>query len=415
MKKVIFMGVIGLFLLVSCNSKSEESHEGHNHETEEACSGDHDHASEGHDHGSEGAEHKHEGAEHEHEAESSPAGGSDEIILPPAKAKAAGVEVSAVEPGIFHQVIKTSGQVLAAQGDESVAVATVAGVVSFRGKVIEGMSVSKGTPLVVLSSKNMADGDPVQRVRVAYEVAKKEYERMKTLVGNKIVSEKDFAQAEQAYENARISYEAVAKNNSASGQAVTSPIGGYVKNLLVKEGDYVTVGQPLVSVTQNRKLFLHADVSEKYYPSLRTIVSANFCTPYNNKVYTLKELEGRMLSYGKVSGENGYYVPVTFEFDNKGDIIPGSFVEVFLLSSPMENVISLPHSALTEEQGSFFIYLQLDEEGYKKQLVSLGADNGESVQILSGVKAGDRVVTKGAYQVKLASAANAIPAHSHEH
>jgi multidrug efflux pump subunit AcrA (membrane-fusion protein) len=119
--------------------------------------------------------------------------------------------------------------------------------------------------------------------------------------------------------------------------------------------------------------------------------------------------------YGKASGENGYYVPVTFEFDNKGDVIPGSFVEVFLLSSPMENVLSLPHSALTEEQGSFFVYLQLDEEGYKKQLVTLGADNGESVQILSGIKAGDRVVTQGAYQVKLASATNAIPAHSHEH
>ena len=78
----------------------------------------------------------------------------------------------------------------------------------------------------------------------------------------------------------------------------------------------------------------------------------------------------------------------------KGDVIPGSFVEVFLLSSPMENVLSLPHSALTEEQGSFFVYLQLDEEGYKKQLVTLGADNGESVQILSGIKAGDRVVTQ---------------------
>lgn len=58
-------------------------------------------------------------------------------------------------------------------------------------------------------------------------------------------------------------------------------------------------------------------------------------------------------------------MPVTFEFDNKGDIIPGSFVEIFLLSSPMENVISLPHTALTEEQGSFFVYLQIDEEGYK--------------------------------------------------
>jgi len=62
---------------------------------------------------------------------------------------------------------------MAAQGDESVAVATVAGVVTFRGKVIEGMSVSKGTPLVILSSKNMADGDPVERARIAYEVSKK--------------------------------------------------------------------------------------------------------------------------------------------------------------------------------------------------------------------------------------------------
>lgn len=425
MKKVIFMGAIGLFLLGSCNSKSGENHDGHNHKTEEKCHEGHDHDHEGHDHEGhdheghdhdhEGHDHKHEGHNHGSEAKESHAGGSDEIILPPAKAQAAGVESSIVEPGVFHQVIKTSGQVLAAQGDESVAVATVAGVVSFKGKVVEGMSVSKGMPLVLLSSKNMADGDPVQKARIAYEVSKKEYERMKALVGNKIVSEKEFAQAEQIYENARISYEAVAKNHSASGQAVTSPISGYVKNLLVKEGDYVSVGQPLVSITQNRKLFLRADVSEKYYPYLRTISSANFCTPYNNKVHALKDLDGRMLSYGKASGENGYYIPVTFEFDNKGDIIPGSFVEIFLLSSPIENVISLPHSALTEEQGSFFVYLQLDEEGYKKQLVSLGADNGESVQILSGVKAGDRVVTQGAYQVKLASATNAIPAHSHEH
>ena len=215
MKKVIFMGVLGLFLLGSCNSKSGDSHEGHNHETEE-------HNHDGHDH--EGHDHEHEGHNHEHEEQENHAGGSDEIILPPAKAQAAGVAVSTVEPGSFHQVIKTSGQVMAAQGDESVAVATVAGVVSFKGKVIEGMSVSKGTPLVVLSSKNMADGDPVQKARIAYEVSKKEYERMKALVGNKIVSEKEFAQAEQIYENARISYEAVAKNHSAIGQNITAPI-----------------------------------------------------------------------------------------------------------------------------------------------------------------------------------------------
>ena len=304
---------------------------------------------------------------------------------------------------------------LAAQGDESVAVATVAGVVSFRKKVTEGMQVSQGAPLVTVSSNNIAEGDPVQRARNTYEVAKKEYERMKSLVGNKIVSEKEFARAEEVYENARISYEALAKNHSASGQSIPSPISGYVKSVLVKEGDYVTVGQPLVSVTQNRRLFLRAEVSEKYYPYLRSITSANFQTPYNNKLYELDDLNGRLLSSGKASGDNSFYVPVTFEFDNKGDMISGSYVEVYLLSSPMEQVLSLPRTALTEEQGVFFVYLQLDEEGYKKQEVTLGADNGKQVQILSGIHAGDRVVTEGAYHVRLASASNAIPGHTHEH
>ena len=142
---------------------------------------------------------------------------------------------------------------------------------------------------------------------------------MKELVKNKIVSDKDFAQAEQSYENARLSYEALSKNHSAIGQSITAPIAGYVKSILVKEGDYVTIGQPLVSVTQNGRLFLRAEVSEKYYPYLRTISSANFQTPYNNQVYELKALNGKLLSFGKAAGDNSFYVPVTFEFDRGSD------------------------------------------------------------------------------------------------
>ena len=392
MKKLIFLGVLVACSLGSCNTQSDHEHKGHDHATEA---------------------HSHEADTHTKSAHAE--GASDEIVMPPAKAQAAGVETDTIKPGNFTRIIKTSGQVLAAQGDERVVVATVAGIVSFKGKIIEGMSVHEGMPLVLLSSGNISEGDPVQKARVVYDVSKKEYERMQVLVESRIVSEKDFAQAKQAYENARISYEAVAKNHTDRGQAVIAPINGYVKSLLVKEGDYVTVGQPLVSITQNRRLFLRADVSEKYYASLPAITSANFCTPYNNKVYALQDLNGRLLSYGKTSGESSYYIPVTFEFDNRGDVVPGSFVEIYLLARPMEGVISVPHSALTEEQGSFYVYLQLDEECYRKQLVTLGTDNGQRVQVLNGLKAGDRLVVRGAYQVKLAGATNAIPAHSHEH
>lgn len=388
MKKYIFAGVVTLLLLSSCNNKSESEQEGHSYEMEA-------HHEENHEAGN------------EH---------SDEIILPPAKAQAVGVQSMIIQPGFFNQIIKTSGQIEAAQGNEKIVVATVNGIVSFQKKVVQGISVGEGTGLITLSSNSLTDGDPVQRTRVTYETARKEYERMKALVTNKIVSEKEFAQAKQDYESARISYNAVIKNHSAKGQLITSPMNGYIKDLLVREGDYVEVGQPLVSITQNRKLFLRADVSERYYSSLRSIKSANFCTPYDNKVHALEELNGKLLSYGKATGtDNSYYLPVTFEFDNKGDFIPGTFVEIYLISTPMNNIISLPHSALTEEQGSIFVYLQVDEEGYKKQLVTVGADDGQRVQIISGIKAGDRVVTEGAYQVKLAGATNAIPPHSHEH
>ncbi|WP_455671571.1 efflux RND transporter periplasmic adaptor subunit [Phocaeicola sp.] len=417
MKKLIFMGVLGLFLLGSCISKSEHDHEGHNHGTEEAHNHDHeghDHDHEGHDHES----HNHEGHDHDghdHGAEEAQAAHSDEIILSPEKAKEAGVEAEIIQPKPFRQVIVTSGQVQAAQGDESVVVANVAGVVSFRHPVTDGMSVGKGTAILNISAENMPDGDPVKRARIAYETTKKEYDRAAKLVESQIVSQKEFNTIKENYENARLAYEAIAKNQTKTGVAITAPMGGYIKSCLVQEGDYVSVGQPLVSITQNRRLFLRADVSEKYYSYLHSIQSANFKTPYDNKVYELGDLKGRLLSYGKASGGSSFYVPVTFEFDNRGDVIPGSYVEVYLLSTEMPDVLALPVTALTEEQGLHFIYLKLDEEGYKKQEVTLGAGNGKEVQILTGLKAGDNVVTKGAYQVKLASASNAIPAHSHEH
>lgn len=439
MYKNLFIGLMGLFLLGSCgqsaHSHDEHDHEGHSHETESHTHEGHDHDShshEGHNHETDGHNHEaeahsHEADEHNHETDGHNHGGSDEIILPPAKAQAAGVKVATLTPTTFHAVIHTSGQVLAAQGEESTVVAPMAGVVSFKNRLTEGMSVSKGAALLTLSARNMAEGDPVEKARINYETARLALERAERLVKEQIISRKAYEEARQTYENARIAYEGVggkltetgqAQGNRRSeqgGQQVTAPLAGYVKSLLVNEGDYVEVGQPLASITQNRKLFLRADVSENYYRLLSTLRTAHFRPAADPQTYALNELNGRLLSYGKAAGTGSHYLPVTFEFDNRGDIMPGAFSEVWLISSPIEGALTLPKTALVEEQGSYFVFIQLDEEGYRKQLVTTGADDGRMIQILSGVEAGQRIVVEGAQQVKLASASNAIPAHSHEH
>ena len=449
MKKIFFMGVMGMFLLGSCSSHSGHNHEGHDHEGHNHATEEHAHNHEGHSHehsheghSHEGHNHDHEGHDHSHDAHNHEAHNHaeeahnhdahaheghdhshghdhgvnpDEIMLAPEKAKAAGVASEVIQPKTFRQVIKTSGEVQAAQGAESVVVANVAGVVSFQRAVTEGMQVGKGATIMTISASKLQDGDPAERARIAYETAKADYDRASRLVESQIVSQKEFNAIKEKYENARLAYEALAKNQTKGGVAVAAPIGGYIKNLLVKEGDYVAVGQPLATVTQNNCLFLRADVSERYYKYLNGISSANFKTPYDNQVYELEALNGKLLSVGKAAGSGSYYVPVTFSFDNKGDIIPGSFVEIFLLSQQQENALVLPVEALTEEQGLYFVYLQNCEESYKKQEVKIGASNGVEVQILDGIHPGDKVVVKGAYHVKLASAGNALPAHSHEH
>ncbi len=361
-------------------------------------------------------EHDHEMHHEEEEAHAHEAHGAGEVVFKKQDAEAIGLQTQTVQPGVFSEVIKTSGQIQSAQGSETVLVATVPGVVTLGDtRFVDGTAVRKGQPVLTLASNTLSDGDVAIRIKNAYQTAKREFERMEQLIGDKIVSQKEYEQARLAYENAKVAYDAIQGKQSVRGVAVTAPMTGFLKNILVKEGDYVTVGQPLATISQNNRLLLRADVSEKNYTRLPMIRSAHFKTPYDDKVYKLDELDGRLLSYGKSSGNNSFYIPVLFEFDNKGAVIAGSYVEVYLLGKPMEQVLSVPTSALVEEQGLYCVYLRLDEDCYKKQYVTLGADNGEAVQILSGLKTGDEVVTKGAYQIKLASASNAIPAHTHHH
>ncbi|MCM0295912.1 efflux RND transporter periplasmic adaptor subunit [Bacteroides fragilis] len=397
MKKYIFIILAAAISLTSCDKKQSdkktvETHQkgdGHNHEE-----GD------GHNH----KEEKNSGDEH-----------SDEIVFTRQQADAIGLEVYNVEPGIFSQVIKTSGQIQSAQGDEATIVATTNGIVSFPARsIIEGAPVGTGTTIVTISARNLYEGDPVAKAKITYETALKEFKRAEGLVKDKIISEKEFEQSRLKYENARTAYEAQATNVTASGVKVTTPISGYIKNRLVNQGEFVSVGQPIATVSKNRRLQLRADVSENYFNELGKIRNANFVVSYNNKAYRLADLNGRLLSFGKAADETSFYIPVTFEFDNIGDFIPGSYVEVYLLATPQNNVISIPVSALTEEQGIYFVYLQIGEEEFLKREIAIGESDGKNVRVLSGLSTGDKVVIKGAYQVKLASNSSVLPeGHSH--
>jgi RND family efflux transporter MFP subunit len=336
-------------------------------------------------------------------------------VIEPEQAKKLGVLSQQVQPGTFSMIIKTSGQVQAAQGDETTVVAPVSGIVSFSRPLSEGASVKKGESLLSISSQNIAEGDPVVKAKLAYETAEKEYRRAVSLVKDTLISQAEFEQAHLNFETTKVTYDALSKSQTGKGTSASSSTGGYIKNRLVNEGEYVTTGQPLLTVSQNQKLYLRADVSEKYYAQLPAVISANFKTPYDNQLYRLEDLKGRLVSFGKSANAASFYIPVVFEFDNVGTFVPGAFVEVYLLTAKTDNVLTLPLGAVIEDQGLYFVFEQISADAYKKQEVKIGDDNGQDVRILSGIHPGDRIVTQGALHVKLASNASSLPEHSHSH
>jgi len=327
--------------------------------------------------------------------------------------------MTAISPQPFSEIIKTTGEILPAQGDEMVITAHTNGVVTFTGnKAVVGTSVRAGETLYSISGKNLTDGNTETRftqAKVAYDKAKADFDRAQELIKDNIVSQKKFLDIKARYETEQANYNNLSRNYQSGGQKIVSPISGFVKNILVVEGQYVSVGQPIASVSQNRRLVLKAEVSQKYFSKLPLISSANFKTSYDNKTYSIDSLNGRLLSYGKSNDVNTMFIPVTFQFDNKGEVVAGSLVDVYLKLQLVDGAIVIPVSALIEEQGMFYTYVQTGGESFVKRELTLGYSDGINVQVSGGWKEGERLVTKGAYQIKLATASGAIPAHGHAH
>lgn len=361
-------------------------------------------------------EHAHETHQEEIHSDEHPGHShNDEIVIDAHKAEESGIAVMGIHKSQFSGIIKTTGEILPTRENEVTAVSNVSGTVSFINPLLEGTELREGHPVLTINSSKMEGGNISEKAKINFEIAQKEFNRIRNLYNDKLITEKEYNDARQTFEEARINYEAVGNNFTEKGQKIESPSSGFVKSCLVKEGDFVQAGQPLFVIARDKYLYLKAEIPGKYYNQLNKITGANFRMPYSENIYDIADLKGEIVSRGKSSGNDSFYIPVTFQFSNSGDIVSGSYAEVFLKTNEIKEQIVLPLTAITEEQGTYFVYKQIDPTCYKKAEVQLGISDGKNIEILSGVKDGEKVVVKGAYQVKLASAVSSIPAHSHEH
>lgn len=319
----------------------------------------------------------------------------------------------------FNNVIHTSGEVISAPGDEAIVAAKASGILRFKSNNLStGNFISMGTSLFSIEGGDLAQGNMdvnYAQVKAQHDQAKINFERASELVKDQIISEKEYQNTKLIYDNLKTELSMIGKNYSSGGQKNTAPISGYVKTLSVADGQYVTAGTPLLSLIKNKKVLLKANVSQRYLSSVSTINAANFIVPGQKTVYKTEQLNGRIKSIGRTAEASSPFVPIYFEIDNTIDLVSGMPLEFYLKSKAYQKALVIPLSSIIEEQGKHYVYVQLNGETFEKRQVTFTESDGNNIKIESGLSLGERIVTKGAYQIKLSQAAGTMPAHGHSH
>jgi RND family efflux transporter MFP subunit len=316
----------------------------------------------------------------------------------------------------FGQVIKTTALVQSEQISELVVTAKTNGLVTYTTDAfLEGKEVLKGQALFLVSGGNLSDNNISVKYAEAksnFEKADADYKRAVELAKDNIVSQKDLFATKNQYENAKSVYNNLNENFNSSGQTITSPKDGFIKQIFVKNGEFVVAGQPIAIVSQNNVLNLKAEVPSRYAKILPNIKSANIRAINGKHTYSLEQLNGRILSFGKATNTDNFLIPVNVQIENNGDFVAGNFVELYLKEISTKQKLVVPSTALLEEQGNYFVWVQVTPELFEKREVHIGATDRVNTELIKGIIADDRVVIRGAMLIKLAQATSSLDAHS---
>lgn len=322
-----------------------------------------------------------------------------------------------IEKEIF-QVIPAPGVWKAAPSDHQTLVAPSSGRVSFsRGHLTEGSPARKGQVLMTVSSSGLTANNldaEIQKARADFEQAKSEYKRKKALYASKIVSRAEFELVEQKYRVAKANDEALSDGYAAGRKQVRAPFDGYIRSIQAVNGGFVDQGTALVTVTSHQSSLLEVRVSPSYSSALRHIQNLWY-QPVPGVWSSLVEKGGKILSVGKEVEADQPLLSVFAEIHEGMAMPAGSFTEVQLsVGNPVKSVV-VPATSLLEDYGNYSVIVQLSGESFERRHVVAGKRNGSEVAIEQGLKPGEVVVTKGAYQVKMAAMSGQAPAHGHAH
>lgn len=319
----------------------------------------------------------------------------------------------------FAFIIRTGGRIMSDSKDVEIVTAKSSGIVKFSSHTFfPGVKVARKQHLFSISGEQLADDNTELRfmqIKADLEKASANYERAKSFVADKIITQESFLQAKNEYDKILNEYNNLNSIFGSSGNIILSPADGYVREVFITEGQMITTGQPLASIVTEHKLVLKADVSPDHLEKLPSIEKANFTVGYSKKIFKTDEMNGSRISYGRSTGENSFYVPVYFQMNFDPELIEGTFADIWLVGKETRDAIVVPNSSLMEEYGKLYVFVEDEDGDFLKRYITAGSNNGESTEVISGLTENDVIVATGTYNIKLSLMSSTPSGHTHNH
>ena len=348
------------------------------------------------------------------------------------------LKLALVEEAQMPEQIYSTGRLVPEPSRRAVVAPPVAGIIASRALPRIGQYVARGEMLAMLlqtptageaaqiqiensrieaERRRLAQAEIEARARLS--AAGAEADRAKRLLEQKAYSQRQFEAAEADRQAAQAVLAAIQEQlktlhtaPSTSNYEVAAPISGTVVDVRKAAGEEVRPGEAILEIVSLDVLWVEAPIFEKDLGRLSKNMEATFTTT----AYPGKEFRGRLINISAIVDEHTRAAQAVFEVPNPSrELRLGMQANVRLGLGQRAHVLLVPKESILDNEGKKIVYVLRTGEEFERRDVLVGDEYGGKVAVVSGIRPGERVVTQGAYQLKLQELrpANA-GAHTHE-
>lgn len=265
-----------------------------------------------------------------------------------------------------------------------------------------GDRVSQGQTLITLDSSDYNASvrqaqAGLQMAELSLDNARQNFERITKLYEADAISQKDFEAAQNGVNTAEVAVEQASAGlaqvmTQVNNCTITSPISGILGSINLSLGDMASPASPAAIVTDTSRLEIEILVSES---------EVSYITPGSEVDVKIKavgdqKFKGTIASVATVADPMKRNYAVKVSLDNPENVIKsGMFAEVIASTINIDDAVCVPQSAIVPKGATTVVYIVDADNRAREKQVTVGIENSTVVELTEGIKAGEKVITKG--------------------